>query len=210
MCRNKTKICKSRLVTFSFVLNNNMNVMINKFLRITLMVLVTSSLCVCCVASPKGDQAKKMLLSQKTDGYGKVMNDSIASIILEASKIICELQSKNPSDISRRDTVETVPVKFKTVLQFLFFDVDNFKSDDIVYGGFQSWACYKFKSGRNKIVYLEMDFSLRKWRLLDKNKKQICTQDMKENNLLFLRFTRLLFPQDKTLKILNDNLTTTK
>lgn len=182
----------------------------NRFLRIPLLLFVTSMLCVSCSASPRNREIKNMFESQKEDGYGKVLNDSIASIVLDARKITCELQSKNPSDTSRTDTVAVVPSRFNAVMTYLFLDKENFKSDDTVYGGFQSWACYEFKLSKKKVVYLELDFGLRKWRLLDKNKKQICMQDMKKNNMQFLRFTRMLFPQDKTLKILNDNLSAIK
>ena len=151
---------------------------------------------------------KNTLATQK-EGYEKIINDSVASIIMNAKKIVCELQSNNPDNKTMKDSVKIVNRDLRAVIKYLFFDEENFKSDDVVYGVFQSWVCYKFILSKKKIVYLEMDFGLRKWRLLDKDKNQLCTQDMKKNNMQFLRLTRLIFPEDKILKILKDNLSET-
>lgn len=173
------------------------------------MLLFAFTLCTSCDAFPKKD-ANSFFLSQKENGYGKVIKDSVASIMFNARSITCELQSKNPTDSLRQDSVTIVPKKLHSVVKFLFFNKDNFKSSDTVYGIFHSWACYKFEARKKQIVYLELDFSLKKWKLLDANKRLICTQDMKENSSQFLHFTCLLFPKDSTLKLLNDNLKATR
>lgn len=176
----------------------------NLFTR-SLALLAAFTMCTSCVASPRKD-IKHILESQKETGYGKVMKDSIASIILDAKNVTCKLQSKNPSDSLRQDTVCHIPAKMQTIVQYLFFDEHNFQSDDSVYGKFETWVCFKFEAKKKQTVYLEMDFGLKKWRLLNGDKKQICSQDMKENNTQFLRLARLMFPKDKTLNLLNDNL----
>jgi hypothetical protein len=162
-----------------------------------------------CHASPKSD-ANNLFVSQKYNGYGKVVNDSIASIMLNAKHITCRLQSKSKEDSVRRDSICTISSKLNTVVQYLFFDANNFKSDDKVFGKFISWACFTFQGKMKQTVYLELDFGLAKWRLLDCKKKQICSKDMKEDNRQFLHFTQLIFPNDKTLMLLYNNLNSKK
>ena len=137
--------------------------------------------------------------------YGNVIDDSVASIILNAKRITCELVSKSPEDSVRTDTVKVVPRQWFPLPQFLFLNDNNFKSNDIVYGQFATWACLKFESRKHRTVYLDLDFGLAKWRLRDGDMNDICTMDMKENNMQFLRFVRLLFPSDKTLTMLYNN-----
>lgn len=166
------------------------------------------------VLLPMGCTAKNdpnaIFLSQKEDGYGKVIKDSIASIMLNPKSVTCTLQSKSPTDSLRQDTVCIVPKDFHTVVKYLFFDERNFKSDDTVYGKFTSWACFTFNGKKKQTLYLELDFGLSKWRLLNSEKKQICSCDMKENNKQFLHLVRILFPNDKTLKILHENIYASK
>lgn len=174
-------------------------------IRSVLILLCIIMMCSSCSASSKED-FKKMILAQKVNGYGKMLKDSVASIVMDAKCISCELQSKSPEDTLRQDTVAKVPSRMRQVLQYLFFNESNFQANDVVYGHFTSWACYRFEASKKRIVYLELDFGIRKWRLLDKGKILVCMGDMKENNMQFLYFTRLLFPGDKTLDLLNKNL----
>ena len=162
-------------------------------------------MCASCTASGK-KELKAILTANKDDGYGKVMKDSVADIILDARHIICQLQSKAQEDTLRQDTVCSLPSKAIPIVQYLFFDSDNFKSDNVVYGMFESWACFKIEASKKRAVYLELDFGLGKWRLYDKDKKQICQQDMNENRMPFIHLTRLFFPNDVTLRILYNNL----
>lgn len=183
--------------------------MTDSLMRSLIMLLTVLTMCTSCMASPK-DGIKNIFESQKENGYGKVMKDSISFVMFNTKRIVCELQSKNPADTLRQDTVMVVPSKMHAVVQFLFFDEKNFQSNDTVYGKFDSWVCYKFEARKKQAVYLELDFGLRKWRLLNDQKKQIYAFDMKENSRQFLHLTRILFPEDKTLKLLDDNLNVKK
>lgn len=162
--------------------------------------------CVGCSASGKND-FKTLLAEHKGDGYGKVLSDSIADIILDAKAVTCELQSKAIEDSLRHDTICKLPTKSIPVIQYILLHPDNFISDNIVYGRYESWACLKFEASRKRTIYIELDFGLAKWRLLDNEKKVICQRDMHKNRLEILRFMRLLFPNDVTLNILYNNLT---
>lgn len=142
-----------------------------------------------------------------TISCGWLVSDSIYDIVMNARSITCELQALNPLDTVRKDTVRTLSRKMIPVVQFLFSDSNNFKSNDIVYGHFSSLACYKFTSSKRRVVFLELDFGLRKWRLLSCDRSVLYTFDMKENYLQFLRLTRLCFPDDLTLELLYNNLT---
>ncbi len=173
------------------------------------MLLFVLGMCSSCCASPK-EKVSIFFTSQKEDGYGKILKDSIVSIVINAKTITCELQSKNPIDTLRQDTIKIVPEKLHSIIQYLFFNTDNFQSADTVYAKFDSWVRYKFETKKKQAVYLELDFGLRKWRLLDANNKAICTQDMKELNTQFLYFTRLLFPKDLTLNLMSENLKAAK
>lgn len=173
------------------------------------MLLIVFTMCTSCNASPNSE-IKKLFDTQKELGYGKVVKDSVASIIFNAKTVTCELQSKNPVDTLRQDSISKVPEALESTLQYLFFNPENFQSNDTVFGNFNSWVCYKFEAKKKQIVYIEMDFGIRKWRLLDSKKKVICGSDMKENNIQFIFFTKLLFPKDMTLELLNNNLKTIK
>ena len=100
-----------------------------------------------------------------------------------------------------------LPRGLNNVLKYILLDPENHKTNDIVYGLFSSSICYKFNQTKEEYVYIEHDFGLRKWRILNSEKEQLYMGDMKENNLQLLRFSRLVFPDDLTLKILYNNLT---
>jgi len=92
------------------------------------------------------------------------------------------------------------------VLIYILLDEDNYKSNDIVFGLFSSSIRYKLYQSKKKYVFVEFDFGLRKWQILDSKKDVLFQGDIKENNLQMLRFSRMVFPEDTTLKILQDNL----
>ena len=138
--------------------------------------------------------------------YANAVNDSITDIILRAKKICCKLQVRNLQDSTRTDTLKMMPRDLRNVFKYMILDPDNYKSNDIVYGLFSPSICYKICQSRRKYVYVEFDFGLRKWRLLDSKKEVLHTGDMKENNLQFLRFSRAIFPKDKVLRLLHNNL----
>ena len=175
------------------------------FLRVFLIMAIVL-VCVGCSASDKQD-FKAMLAGQKAEGYGKVISDSIANIIFDAKSVTCLLQSTAKEDTLRLDTIRQLPVKSIPIIQYLLFHPNNFRSDEVVFGIYDSWACIKIEANKKQKVYVEFDFGLAKWRLLDNKKKQICQRDMRENRMEILYFIRLLFPNDVTLQILYNNLT---
>lgn len=133
-------------------------------------------------------------------------NDSITNIILNYRKVECVLQDKNPQDTARVNTKKMLPRKLNEVLRYILLDEDNYKSNDIVYGIFSSSISYKLYQSRRNYVYAEFDFGLKKWRILDSKKGVLFQGDIKENNLQMLRFSRVVFPKDETLKIMQNNL----
>ncbi|MCD8309710.1 MAG: hypothetical protein LUB83_00625 [Prevotellaceae bacterium] len=163
------------------------------------------AICVGCQASNKKD-LRHILTSQKESGYSKVMVDSIASIIFDSKKVSCSLPSASAADSLRVDTMACVPACVGNALVCILFNEQNFQRNDTVYGIFQPWATYEFRASKKRAVYLELDFSLRKWKLLDNNKQEICVQDTRFGNMELLYLTRLLFADDKTLNLLNENL----
>lgn len=172
-------------------------------LKFAMLPLLAFLLPIGCTAK---DDPNAVFLSQKENGYGKVMKDSVVSIMLNSKGIACTLQSKNPADSLREDTICVIPKDFHAVVKYLFLNEKNFESNDTVYGKFSSWAQFCFYGKKNRVLYLELDFGLSKWRLLNGEKKMICSCDMKETNKQFLHLVRLFFPKDKTLKILDDNI----
>ena len=169
-------------------------------------ILLMMFICISCTAR---STYKNFCFTMEKDScvYAKIVNDSIAEIINGAKNAVCVLNNKNPLDSMRTDSVINIQRKTALpILQYLFFDPDNFKSNQIVFGNFSSSACITFKASSKKIVHLELDFGLKKWRLLNCNQNVVAVGDMKENNLQFLRFVRLLFPKDVTLNLLYNNL----
>lgn len=146
------------------------------------------------------------IVEQDTLKSPNIPIDSINNIISHFKRVECELQGQNPQDTIRVIVKKVIPRKYNEVLRFILLDDDNYKTDDIVFGLFSSSIKYKIIQSRRKYVYAEFDFGLRKWQILDSNNEVIIRRDIKENNLQMLRFSRLLFPDDITLKILQDNL----
>lgn len=67
-----------------------------------LLTLLTFSLCcLSCTASPKKRNAE-LFASEKAAGYGEVLSDSIADILLNASRTSCILPTSK-ADTLRRD-----------------------------------------------------------------------------------------------------------
>lgn len=152
------------------------------------------------------DSLNRNHLKQDTLTCVNTSIDSITNIIAHFRKAECELQDRNPQDTARVDSKKLLPDKLNEVLRFILLDEDNYKSNDIVYGLFSSSIRYKLYQSRKKYVFVEFDFGLRKWQILDSKKDVLFRGDIKENNLQMLRFSRMVFPEDKTLKILQNNL----
>lgn len=134
------------------------------------------------------------------------VKDSITDIILNFNKVECKLQGKNPKDTNRIEVKKKLPRKLNEVLRFILLDEDNYKTNDIVYGTFSSSIRYKIIKSRKIYVYAEFDFGLRKWQILNSKEEVLFQGDIKENNLQMLRFSRIVFPDDETLRILQNNL----
>ena len=134
--------------------------------------------------------------------------DSITEIISHFKRVECELQCGKSYDTTNVGTKKVLPRKYNEVLRFLLLDNDNYKTNEIVYGLFSSSIRYKIIQSRCKYIYAEFDFGLSKWQILDSENKVLFQGDMKENSLQMLRFSRIVFPEDETLKVLQDNLKT--
>lgn len=173
----------------------------NRGMLILLLVFMT---CTSCIATQKKN-VKRMLHAQKEMACGNAVKDSIADIIVNSKCIVAQLQAQAAGDSVRTDSVCKVPKDMKTVLKYLFLDERNFQKNDVVYGPFTSWISYTFSICKHRTMVLEMDFGLRKWRLLDAEKKVVCCYDMTQTNLEMLRFSRMLFPKDSSLKLIEEN-----
>lgn len=168
-------------------------------------VLFLLALLLTSCATYKSCATDELVLKCDSTMYAKILNDSIAGIVLKSNSVTCSLQSLNPIDTVRTDSIRTLPSDLSTIVKYLFFEPTNFKSNDIVYGNFSPSACYLFRTRDAQVVYWELDFGLKKWKLLDGDKKEICVSDMKTSNLFLLRLTRIIFPTDKTLDLLYNN-----
>lgn len=109
-----------------------------KILKKSVMVVAVSLFCMSCHANIKNDFKNKFEQEGKT-GYKQVLTDSVADIVLEAKKITVSLVGKSTIDSLRQDSVCVLSQKMVSVMQYLFFDPNNFKTDYIVYGHFKPW-----------------------------------------------------------------------
>lgn len=148
----------------------------------------------------------KHIIRHDTLAYVNTSIDSIINIIAHFRKVECELQDRNPQDITNIKSPKILPRKLNEVLRYILLDEDNYKSNDIVFGLFSSSIRYKLYQSKKKYVFAEFDFGLRKWQILDSKKDILFQGDIKENNLQILRLSRIVFPEDEMLKILQVNL----
>lgn len=167
--------------------------------------LITIMMSAGCKTSSKKDY-KQFFETNKEEGFGKVLSDSISNIIIDANKISCKLIKENCEDSISKQNFMEVPSKFCPTVKFLFLNEQNFQSNDLVFGQFAPWVEYVFYAKKKGRVKLELDFGLRKWRLLNQENEQIFGGDMKEMNMQFLYLTRLLFPNDEILNLLNEKI----
>jgi hypothetical protein len=125
----------------------------------------------------------------------------------QPQKITCVLGHANPIDSLRSDTTKVLSKEMYPIFAFLIGDINNFESNDIVFGNFSPSVNYIINSRRNTQITIQFDFGLKKWRILDTNSNIVLCADLKDENLPILRFTRIIFPTDTTLNLLNQNLT---
>ena len=172
-------------------------------------VLLIFMACINCHAKSR-NKSQYVFQTEKHLGYGKVLKDSIADMITNAKKVTCQLVAQNPTDSLRNDSICELPKELTPVAQYLLLDPANYKTNAIVYGIFRPWVSLCFEARKKQRIYAEVDFGLAKWRLLDADMRPICMFDMKENRPQFKRLVRLVFPNDKTLEMLNVNLNNKK
>lgn len=156
-----------------------------------------------CEASSK-QNLTQFFESQKEEGYAKCLNDSVANILINANKINCQLMLER--DSTDTDSVVKLPSKLNIIVKYLFLNKDNFQSNSTVYGLFHPWVIYKFQQ-KKKELSLELDFGLKKWKLIDAKNEVIAQGDIKQDYFELLRFTTMLFPNNTKLQSLYINST---
>lgn len=132
-------------------------------------------------------------------------NDSIIRIMQHPKKITCVLGAANPIDSLRSDTTKVLTKEMYPILDFIFWNPSNFESNDIVFGNFSPSVNYIINSSRHTQITIQYDLGLKKWRILDKDSQIIIVADLKDN-ISILRLTRIIFPEDTTLLLLNSNI----
>ena len=144
-------------------------------------VLLVFMTCINCHAKSRS-KSHSVFQTEKHLGYGNVLKDSIAEIVINTKKVTCQLVAKSPTDSLRNDSICELPKELTSVAKYLFLDPANFKTNTTVYGIFRPWVSFSFEVKKKQRIYYELDFGLAKWRLLDTNMRPICTFDMKEKN----------------------------
>lgn len=168
-------------------------------------LLIIVLVCITCQASSKDKNEKNFLKTEKSEGWGKAIPDSVASIIFDAKRVTCTLVGQSKEDTVRVDSVRTLTDKQITVAQYLLLDPVNFKTDKKVYGIFRPWVSFRFEAKRKQEVQILVDLGLSKWQVVTKDNKVVCQKDL-ENKMEAIRLLRIAFPDDVTLRLLNENL----
>ena len=173
--------------------------------KITLNALLCVLLTSFCISCRTQNGIPYALFSnlESTDNY--YLNDSITNIISNATKIQCKLVSQNPLDTIRKKDTCVVPSKLIPVVSFLISDPSNFKTNDIVYGVFSPLVRYEFEKTKDQKAIVELDFGLKKLKVSDCQGNTVLMTDMPNTSHQLLRLTLLIFPDDVTLKLRNEN-----
>lgn len=175
-----------------------------KFLTRGIGLFLIALTCLSCQASPK-DKDKVFLYSEKADGWGNALNDSLAIIISSARKVTCELLEKSTEDPGRIDSISVLSKKEIAATEFVLLTPDNFKTDKTVYGIFRPWVSFTFSGKKKQEVSILLDFGLSKWQLISGDGKIVFQKDL-TNRAEIIRLVRVIFPKDITLKLLQQNL----
>lgn len=175
-----------------------------KFLTRSIGLFLIALTCLSCQASPK-DKDKVFLYSEKADGWGNALNDSLALIISDAKKVTCELIGKSTEDPGRLDSVCVLSKKEIAATEFVLLTPENFKSDKTVYGIFHPWVSFTFEGKKKQKVTIVLDLGLSKWQLATGDSKAAFQKDL-TNRAEIIRLLRIMFPKDITLKLLQQNL----
>ncbi|MDE5997322.1 MAG: hypothetical protein K2G77_03820 [Muribaculaceae bacterium] len=173
--------------------------------RITIKSLLCVLLTTFCISCRTQHNVSNAMFSKQVSNSEIKLNDSISDIIANAEKIQCRLVSQNPLDTVRtKDTCE-VPYRLMPVVSFLISDPSNFETNEIVYGMFSPSVRYEFEKTKGQTATVEMDFGLKKLRISDSQDSVILMTDMPSTSHQLLRLTRLIFPDDVTLKLRSEN-----
>lgn len=175
-----------------------------KFLTRCIGLFLIALTCLSCQASPK-DKDKVFLYSEKTEGWGAALNDSLALIVSNAKKVTCELLEKSTEDPGRIDSVCVLSKKEAAATEFVLLSPDNFKTDKTVYGIFRPWVSFTFEGKKKQKISIVLDLGLSKWQLASGDGKVIFQKDF-VNRAEIIRLLRIMFPKDITLRLLQQNL----
>lgn len=176
-----------------------------KYLTFTIVILIVVYFCLSCNTLQR-EKNNDFLYSEDKASTGVNIQDSLLSIISKARKVSCELIAKSPEDTTRTDSLRTLTKKEAAATEFVLFAPDNFKSDEIVYGVYRTWARFIFEDKKGKAI-VDLDLGLSKWKMMTGSNKEIFRKDL-SNREEILRLLRILFPKDITLKLLQKNLNT--
>lgn len=165
------------------------------------LVLVSTFLILLCISCKTQNSVPQTLFAMQFPNQELFLNDSITQIISNPLEIQCNLISQNPLDTVRTKDSCEVPSKLIPVVSFLVSDPSNFEANDMVYGVFTPSAQYIFKDKKNNKVYIDLDFGLKKMRISDNNGEVVLLSDMPITSQQLFRITRLVFPDDETLKL---------
>ena len=130
--------------------------------------------------------------------FKKYLSDSIVAIIDDAKSVRMELHAAL-QDSASTDSVR-VSKEIGGLVKFVILDDDSFLSDAPAKGLFRPWATIVYEGKKKKTVSVELDFGLWKWRIVDAERKVICTRDMGKNKKQFFRIINTLFPENQKLK----------
>lgn len=170
----------------------------------TASIIAVLFLCLSCATSKCGETVSK--LQSDSTVYSDAISDSIVNIVDKSHSITAKLKHVNRIDTIACDSVRVLNGDEVSIFKFLFFDPQNFKSNEIVYGIFSPTVEFSISKDVKESVVMEIDFGLKKWQMTDKNGDTIYIADIKDTSKHFLRLTRLLFPNDSILNLMEDNL----
>lgn len=147
---------------------------------------LTSSMAFCALAITPLDSIKGVLV--------KHIGEESSHIIISADSITAKITDWGG---------DTLPEKAITpdlcyLLQYTLCQPFMYYKNRVVYSSFYADACLTIHKG-SKILILELDYNIFKWRLIDSNSQEICRYDFVSQEFLPLLY--MLFPESQLLKI---------
>lgn len=124
----------------------------------------------------------------------KQIGDSVATVIMHADSIVANLT------VWENDTLppQTLSPCMRYIVQYTLCQPIMYQSDKRVYSAFYADARLVVRQGEN-VVFLELDYNINKWRLLDSYGKQICRHDL--INMELLSLLHELWPESKNINV---------